>query len=85
LRLRAQVIHEARVAAIEAGVSLHPICSLCNEPIENEREIHVDHIQAFDGPDDPLRLDKSNVRVTHFRCHMRRTARQRREISQPKR
>jgi hypothetical protein len=69
------------MAAIEAGLSLHPICKLCNEPIEDEREIHVDHIEAFNGPDDPLRLDKANTRVTHLRCHMRHTARQRRQIS----
>jgi hypothetical protein len=34
----------------------------------------VHHVKEFHGLNDPLRLDRNNLRVTHFRCHMRHTA-----------
>ncbi len=64
-----------REAAV-AGVSPFPICELCGKPVVDT--IHVDHIVPHKGKDDPLRLDMDNMRVTHMRCHMSRTAKQRR-------
>jgi len=63
-----------------AGLSAYPICELCRRPVENVKEIHVDHITPFVGPDDPRRLDMDNLRVTHMRCHMARTAKQGRKL-----
>lgn len=57
-----------------SGVSAYPICEMCKQPIEVVKEIHVDHIRPFDGVNDPLRLDRDNLRVVHMRCHMRHTA-----------
>ena len=57
-----------------AGWSPYPVCELCNRPVV--ADLHVDHIVEFEGRDDPLRLDMDNLRVTHERCHMQRTARQ---------
>jgi len=54
------------------------VCVLCGEPIWNRKEIHADHVVPFCGLGDPLRLDVDNVAVQHFRCHMRKTAKQRR-------
>ena len=45
-------------------------------PIVGE-SIHGDHIVPFTGLDDPLRLDPNNVRLSHPRCHMAKTAKQR--------
>lgn len=55
-----------------AGVSVHPLCALCGKPVEGQ--IHVDHIIPFHGLDDPLRLNKANLRIMDKRCHMQRTA-----------
>jgi len=57
-----------------AGLSPYPICELCNKPVM--AELHVDHIEPFEGIDDPRRLDMENLRVTHMRCHMRHTAKE---------
>jgi len=51
------------------------MCELCGQPIVGE-SIHGDHRKSFSGLDDPLRLDVDNVRLTHMRCHMQRTAKQ---------
>ena len=74
IRLRAAFVEEKRLEAMLAGVSMYPICELCGKPVEDKRQIHVDHIKPFEGRDDPLRLDKDNLRVTHERCHMKLTA-----------
>jgi 5-methylcytosine-specific restriction endonuclease McrA len=49
-----------------------PICVLCRTRPATE----VDHIVAFRGVHDPLRLARSNVRSTCTPCHRSRTARQ---------
>jgi hypothetical protein len=74
LALRAEFIREKQREAIESGLSLFPICSACNKPIRGQ--VHVDHVRAFDGVDDPLRLDLANLRAMHPSCHMRHTAHQ---------
>ena len=72
--LRRQFILEKTLEAAESGKSLFPICELCGKTVEKTPEIHVDHVKAFSGLDDPLRLNRGNLRITHYRCHMRRTA-----------
>ena len=66
-RLRMNVIKRRLLAA--GGVIR---CELCNEAIINE-SIHADHREPFHGLDDPRRLDPSNIRLSHRRCHMQRT------------
>ena len=70
------MIEQKTAEAAMAGLSAYPICELCKRPVDHVREIHVDHIVPFDGIDDPRRLDMDNLRVTHMRCHMSRTAKQ---------
>jgi 5-methylcytosine-specific restriction protein A len=69
--LRKQFILDKTMEAVESGASLFPICQICHNPVEKSGEIHVDHIKAFEGLEDPLRLDAGNLRITHYRCHMR--------------
>lgn len=44
----------------------------CVECLETEH-LHVDHIIAFDGPNDPLRLDPRNLQTLCRRHHARKT------------
>jgi len=46
-----------------------PICEVCR--IEAATE--VDHIKPFDGPDDPLRTDWSNLQSICKPCHRKKT------------
>jgi 5-methylcytosine-specific restriction endonuclease McrA len=71
--LRAELIREASRQAAVAG-ELWPRCALCGNPMRGE--IHADHIEPFNGPGDPRRLDPANVRLVHRRCHMARTRKQ---------
>jgi 5-methylcytosine-specific restriction endonuclease McrA len=73
-RLRAQVIRQKTLEAAQAGLAPYPICALCGKPVMSG--LHADHIAGFESIDDPKRLDPANVRITHMRCHMRRTASQ---------
>jgi 5-methylcytosine-specific restriction protein A len=75
--VRRQFIVAKTIEAAAAGAALFPICELCRQTVEKTREIHVDHVRPFRGLDDPLRLDPANLRITHYRCHMRATARAR--------
>jgi hypothetical protein len=49
-----------------------PLCRLCRTAPATE----VDHIVAFHGLHDPLRLSRSNCRPVCKPCHRSRTARQ---------
>ena len=71
-RLRRVVIEDATMRAAVRGLSAFPICEICSQPIEDTSEIDVDHIEPFKGRDDPLRLNRDNLRVLHRACHMRR-------------
>jgi 5-methylcytosine-specific restriction protein A len=53
-------------------LSATPICVLCRQ----RRATEVDHIVAFRGLHDPLRLARSNLRSVCRPCHRSRTARQ---------
>lgn len=59
-RLRAEVLRA------------EPLCRLCRTAPATE----VDHVVAFRGVHDPLRLARGNVRPVCAPCHRRRTARQ---------
>jgi 5-methylcytosine-specific restriction endonuclease McrA len=74
-KLRARFINQRRREAIEAGLSLFPICEFCGNPIDRAKDIHVDHVQPFRTLADPARLDPANLRIAHSRCHMSHTAR----------
>lgn len=53
-----------------------PLCRLCAEAGRVTAATDVDHIEPFAGLDDPLRLDRRNLRPLCRPCHMARTARQ---------
>lgn len=51
-------------------------CAECDKLLTGRRrDIHVDHIIAFHGLDDPLRLDPGNLQLLHAGCHSRKTIR----------
>lgn len=70
---RREFIRRKTLEAALSGVSPYPICELCDQPVEVEAEIHVDHIKPHNGLGDPLRLSFGNLRISHLRCHMRLT------------
>jgi 5-methylcytosine-specific restriction protein A len=53
-----------------------PLCRMCAEQGRVTAATDVDHIKAFEGLGDPLRLDRGNLRSLCRPCHMQRTARQ---------
>jgi HNH endonuclease len=77
LELRAAFIEKKTMEAAMAGIAPYPICEICEKPVDVVREIHVDHIEPFDGVSDPKRLDVRNLRVMHRACHMAHHARKR--------
>jgi 5-methylcytosine-specific restriction protein A len=50
----------------------YPVCQYCN----NAAAVDVDHVRPFNGPNDPLRTDRANLRSTCRPCHRAKTARQ---------
>lgn len=56
-RLRAQVVRE------------EPLCRICTMMGRVVPTQEVDHIKPFDGLDDPLRLDRNNLRGLCKPCH----------------
>lgn len=59
-----------------AHLAIEPLCRFCTEAGRVTGATDVDHIEAFNGLDDPLRLDDNNLRSLCGPCHMSRTARQ---------
>ncbi|WP_158291876.1 HNH endonuclease [Paracraurococcus ruber] len=53
-----------------------PLCRFCQAKGRVTAATDLDHIRSFQGLDDPLRLDRSNLRPLCQPCHMARTARQ---------
>lgn len=45
-----------------------PVCEVCGAAASTE----VDHIKPFDGPDDPLRTDWTNLQAICSECHKRK-------------
>jgi 5-methylcytosine-specific restriction enzyme A len=54
-------------------LSQHPLCADCETAGELVEATDVDHIEPFDGRDDPRRLDPSNLRSLCHSCHSRKT------------
>jgi 5-methylcytosine-specific restriction protein A len=57
-------------------LSHEPLCRLCKARGHTVAAQEVDHIKPFDGLDDPLRLDGSNLQSLCKSCHSRKTRRQ---------
>jgi 5-methylcytosine-specific restriction protein A len=47
----------------------HPVCQICNAA----PSVHTDHIQPFNGINDPLRTDHSNLQALCLDCHHTKT------------
>jgi 5-methylcytosine-specific restriction enzyme A len=58
-----------------AFLAQHPLCADCESHGLVRPARHVDHVVPFQGIDDPLRLDRSNLRALCERCHMVKTGR----------
>ena len=50
-----------------------PVCEMCNDAMA----VDVDHIEPFNGPNDPLRTDWQNLQAVCRACHRAKTGRQR--------
>lgn len=61
-----------RLQVLEA----EPLCRMCAKEGRVRAATDVDHIEAFSGLNDPLRLARSNLRPLCRPHHMARTARQ---------
>ena len=46
-----------------------PWCALCGCRLRGGQQTHVDHIVPFDGVDDPLRLEWTNLQVLCDSCN----------------
>ena len=57
-------------------LALEPLCRLCAVDGRVTPATEVDHIQAFKGLADPLRLDVRNCRPLCAPCHRSRTGKQ---------
>lgn len=56
-----------------AHLDEHPVCEDCGRAGTVESPIEVDHLVAFDGIADPLRLDPRNLRSRCHPCHDAKT------------
>lgn len=54
--------------------SEHPLCEHCQRQGLTVPVHEVDHILPFNGPGDPLRLDRSNLQSLCRPCHAKKTA-----------
>ena len=75
-RLRNAFVQQQRLESMQAGIGINPLCAICGVAVR-DWELHVDHIRPFNGADDPLRLDPSNLQVTHARCNLSKAAKTR--------
>ena len=50
-----------------------PVCEMCNDAMA----VDVDHIEPFNGRNDPLRTDWQNLQAVCRACHRAKTGRQR--------
>jgi 5-methylcytosine-specific restriction protein A len=57
-------------------LNAEPLCRFCTAEGRVTAATDVDHIKAFHGLADPLRLALGNLRPLCRPCHMQRTARQ---------
>ena len=59
--------HWARISRMKRQEC--PVCQVCNDAAATE----VDHIIPFNGPNDPLRTQWSNLQSICRQCHNRKT------------
>jgi 5-methylcytosine-specific restriction enzyme A len=57
----------------ETHLSNNPLCVKCKARGFIVAGTDVDHIIAFDGKDDPLRLDPTNLQTLCKSCHSKKT------------
>jgi len=60
----------------ERVLAIEPLCRECDKQGRVTVATEVDHIDPFEGVDDPRRLDPENLRPLCTPCHRARTARQ---------
>jgi 5-methylcytosine-specific restriction enzyme A len=53
-----------------------PYCGECGCLLRPGKETHVDHIVPFDGMDDPMRLEWSNLQVLCRECNAKKARKQ---------
>jgi 5-methylcytosine-specific restriction endonuclease McrA len=51
----------------------YPVCQICHDAPSDD----VDHIIPFNGPNDPLRTQRSNLQAVCRACHVKKTREQR--------
>jgi 5-methylcytosine-specific restriction protein A len=54
----------------------HPLCVECERAGRVKASTDVDHIEAVDGPDDPLFWDETNHQALCHECHSAKTCRE---------
>lgn len=52
----------------------HYVCVICQADGRMTPATEVDHIKPFNGVNDPLRLDMSNLQSACIHCHSKKTA-----------
>jgi hypothetical protein len=62
----------------ESHLAANPVCVRCGKSATQ-----ADHMQPFDGVDDPLRLDMTNLQSLCIVCHAEKTAEDQRKKSKP--
>jgi 5-methylcytosine-specific restriction endonuclease McrA len=66
--------HRLRRAFLDAWLEAGRPCAICGVPFRAQDSVEVDHVVEV-RRDPARRLDPSNLRALHKRCHRRRTAR----------
>ncbi len=56
-----------------AYINEHPLCEHCERRGEITPATEIDHIKPFDGLNDQLRLDPSNLQALCRSCHAAKT------------
>ena len=59
-----------------AFITENPLCKHCEEQGRTTPATEVDHIKAFCGKNDPLRLDWQNLQSLCHSCHVKKTRRE---------
>ena len=57
-----------------AFIKAYPLCKHCQEKGRIKAAQDVDHIDPFDGPDDPRKYDWTNLQSLCRSCHNKKTA-----------
>ena len=63
----------------ERFIAEHPLCEYCAGRDLTVPAEEVDHVKPFSGPEDPLRLDETNLQSLCHACHVAKTWKDRKE------